>query len=127
MLVPNQSSLAGKLTIGDIVGIYYPNSSHHVDAFYESAIGINGDGRAMTKGYIKRDGSGKFMKGKDSFPVMGDAWKGGRIWSSNTHVGIVGDIKNNVPIIFHNIGGTVYADPIGKLKGGGKIMWIKGT
>ena len=43
----------------------------------------------------------------------------------NTHVGIVGAIKNGVPLIFHNIGGDVYSDPYNKLRGGGKIVWVK--
>ena len=43
----------------------------------------------------------------------------------NTHVGIVGAKKNNEPIIFHNIEGAVYADPVNKIKNGGRIAWIR--
>ena len=34
----------------------------------------------------------------------------------NTHVGIVGAMKNSNPIIFHNVEGKVYADPIDRIK-----------
>jgi hypothetical protein len=48
----------------------------------------------------------------------------------NTHLGIVGAIKNGKPIIFHNIPasktvGQVWADPIDKIHGGGKIVWAR--
>lgn len=43
----------------------------------------------------------------------------------NTHVGIVGAMKNSNPIIFHNIEGKVYADPIDKIKNGGRIAWVR--
>jgi uncharacterized protein YijF (DUF1287 family) len=44
------------------------------------------------------------------------------LWGLNTHVGIVGSIKDGVPLIFHNITGTVRAEPASKLR----IMWVKG-
>lgn len=124
-LVPNQSSLKSKLSKGDIVGIYYPPSSHHVEAFYQSATGKDGKGNPISPSYIKTDSNGNFVKGSDGYPKLGKTWQSGRIWSPNTHLGVVGDVKNGTPIIFHNIGGTVWADPLGSLQGGGKIMWIK--
>jgi hypothetical protein len=126
-LIPNQSSLSSKLVKGDIVGIYYPSSSHHVEAFYQAATGKDGKGNSITPSYVVTDSSGKFVMGPTGFPKLGKTWNSGRLWSMNTHLGIVGEVKNGVPIIFHNIGGTVYADPIGKLQGDGKIMWIKST
>jgi hypothetical protein len=30
-----------------------------------------------------------------------------------------------VPIIFHNIGGQVFADPYNNIKGGSRIAWVK--
>jgi hypothetical protein len=123
-LVPNQSSLKGSLAKGDIVGIYYPKSSHHVEAFYQAVTGKDGKGNSITPSYVKTAGN-SMVKGSNGYPELGKTWAGGRIWSMNTHLGIVGDIKNGVPIIFHNIGGTVWADPLGKLQGDGKIMWIK--
>jgi len=123
-LIPNQSSLKGSLAKGDIVGIYYPSSSHHVEAFYQAATGKDGKGNSITPSYVKTAGN-SMVKGSDGYPKLGKTWNSGRIWSLNTHLGIVGEIKNGVPIIFHNIGGTVWADPLGKLQGDGKIMWIK--
>jgi hypothetical protein len=124
-LIPNQSSLSSKLVKGDIVGIYYPASSHHVEAFYQAATGKDGKGNNITPSYAVTDSSGKFVPGIGGYPKLGKTWNSGRLWSMNTHLGIVGEVKNGVPIIFHNIGGTVYADPLGKLQGDGKIMWIK--
>ncbi len=49
----------------------------------------------------------------------------GDAWGMNTHVGIVGAIKNGTPIIFHNIHGNVYADPKEKLKDNGKVVWVR--
>ena len=49
----------------------------------------------------------------------------GDAWGMNTHVGIVGAIKNGTPIIFHNIHGSVYADPKGLIQGGGKVVWVR--
>jgi hypothetical protein len=38
---------------------------------------------------------------------------------------VVGTIKDGVPIIFHNIGGQVFADPYNNIKGGSRIAWVK--
>jgi len=97
---------AQDLKIDDVVGIYYPPSDHHEEAFYQAG-----------KTYFIKDPSGNLKKG-------GDISKG-KGFGMNTHVGIVGAIKNGVPLIFHNIGGDVYSDPYNKLRGGGKIAWIK--
>ena len=55
----------------------------------------------------------------------GDEIKKGKGWGMNTHVGIVGAIDNGVPIIFHNIGSQVWADPYNNLKGDSRIAWVK--
>ena len=49
----------------------------------------------------------------------------GDAWGMNTHVGIVGAIKNGTPIIFHNIHGDVYADPKGLICDGGRVVWVR--
>ena len=97
---------ASDLKVDDIVGIYYPPSSHHEEAFYEAG-----------KNYFIKDASGKLVKGK--------TLTNGKGFGMNTHVGIVGAIKNGVPLVFHNITGSVFSDPYNKLKDGGKIVWIK--
>lgn len=97
---------AGDLKVDDIVGIYYPPSSHHEEAFYEAG-----------KNYFVKDKSGNLVKGK--------TLSGGKGFGMNTHVGIVGAIKGGIPLIFHNLTGSVFSDPYNKIKNGGKITWIK--
>lgn len=104
-LTINQPS-ASTLKVDDVVGIYYPPSSHHEEAFYEAG-----------KNYFIKDKSGKFVAGK--------TLSGGKGFGMNTHVGIVGAIKDGVPLIFHNINGTVFSDPYNKLYRDGKIAWVK--
>lgn len=94
------------LKVDDVVGIYYPPSSHHEEAFYEAG-----------KPYFIKDINGNLM--------MGDTIKKGKGFGMNTHVGIVGAIKDGVPLVFHNIKGNVFSDPYDKLKDGGKIAWVK--
>ena len=43
----------------------------------------------------------------------------------NTHIGIVIAIKDDVPIILHEIEGTGIAEPYDKLGKGAKIVWVK--
>jgi len=97
---------ASNLKVDDIVGIYYPASGHHEEAFHQAG-----------KPYFVSDGKGGWKKG--------NTISSGRGFGLNTHVGIVGAVKNGVPLIFHNISGDVYSDPYDKLRGGGKIAWIK--
>lgn len=103
-LMKNVSS--SDLKVDDIVGIYYPPSSHHEEAFHEAG-----------KPYFIKDSKGDWKKG--------NTISGGKGFGLNTHVGIVGGIKNGVPLIFHNISGNVYSDPYDKIRGNGEIVWIK--
>ena len=103
--IPSQSSFKG-LNTGDVVGIYYPPSGYHEKAFH-----------AAGKPYFVKDSKGQWQKG--------NTIKRGEGFGMNTHVGIVAFQKDGVPLVVHNIGGTVYSDPYNALKGGGKIMWIR--
>lgn len=103
-LIPKIS--ASDLKPGDIVGIYYPESGYHEAAFYEAG-----------KPYFVKDSKGQWQKGTTIQKGQG--------FGMNTHVGIVAFEKDGVPLVVHNIGGTVYSDPWDKLKGNGKIMWIR--
>ncbi|NBP03181.1 MAG: hypothetical protein EBU90_24370 [Proteobacteria bacterium] len=87
-LVPKTPSV--KPQIGDIVGIFWPDSGFHELALY---------------------------RGKKNENLCG--------WSPNTHVGIVGAIKDGVPIVFHNVHSQVYADPYNNMVKNAKIAWIK--
>lgn len=97
---------ASDLKPGDVVGIYYPESGYHEFAFHEAA-----------KPYFVKDSKGQWQKGTTIQKGQG--------FGMNTHVGIVAFEKDGVPLVVHNIGGTVYSDPWDKLKGNGKIMWIR--
>jgi len=88
------------LKVDDVVGIYYPPSTNHEKAF-------------------KNAGKNYFVNGDPKQP--GKTLKGGRGFSFNTHVGIVGAIKNGTPIVFHNVHGTVYSEPASNLQ----ITWVK--
>lgn len=103
-LIPQIS--ASDLKPGDVVGIYYPESGYHETAFYEAG-----------KPYFVKDSKGQWQKGTTIQKGQG--------FGMNTHVGIVAFEKNGVPLVVHNISGTVYSDPWDKLRGGGKIMWIR--
>jgi hypothetical protein len=157
-----------KLKLGDVVGIFYPPSSWHEYAFYESGkpyfVDQNGSGLKKTNRKVscsttenpelcsydvlvtqasindncddiniklKEDGqTGKNTKAalalcKTSTKKAGNTISGGDAWGMNTHVGIVGAVKDGVPLIFHNIHGQVYSDPANRLEGGGKIAWVR--
>ena len=101
------------LKLGDVVGIYYPPSKYHEYAFYRA-----GEPYFTTKSF-------DITKKVPFEKVPGKTITGGKGWGMNTHVGVVGAIKNGVPLIFHNIHGQVYADPPSKLHDGGKIAWVK--
>lgn len=103
-LVPSSPSTTLKLD--DIVGIYYPKSGYHEKAFYDAG-----------KPYFTEGPNGKMVPGKTI--------KSGKGWGMNTHLGIVGAVKDGVPIIFHNIHGQVYADPVGNLRDGGRVAWVR--
>jgi len=100
---------ASVLKVNDVVGIYYPKSKYHEKAFYQSA--------TFGKGYFVRKGIFDWEKGSTI--------QSGKGFGFNTHVGIVGAIKDGVPLIFHNIHGQVYSDPYNKLRDDAKITWVK--
>jgi peptidoglycan hydrolase-like protein with peptidoglycan-binding domain len=115
-LAPNIT--AADLKKDDIVGIYYPKSPNHEIAFFEAALsGYKPNELPAGKGYFIKDGKGGWKKGRTI--------SGGVGFGMNTHLGIVGAIKDGVPLVFHNVNGQVYSDPYNALYGGGKIMWIR--
>jgi hypothetical protein len=92
------SGLNPDLKIDDVVGLYYDGSENHEKAFYHG-------GKAW---FVDGGKPGKTIRGGDG-------------WGMNTHIGIVGAIKDGVPLIFHNIGGNVISDPASNLN----IAWVK--
>ena len=106
------------LKIDDVVGIYYPTSSYSEKAFFQAALsGYKPNELPAGRGYFIKDGKGGWKPGTTI--------SGGNAFGMNTHVGVVGAIKDGVPIIFHNISGIVHVDPYNKLVGNGKIMWVR--
>jgi len=99
-LVPAKGKFPN-LKVNDIVGIFHYPSFHHEEAFYEG-------GKAWFK-----DENGK--------KVPGNTIQRGDGWGMNTHLGTVMAIKDGVPLIFHNVGGTPKSDPPSNLR----IAWVK--
>lgn len=98
-----------QLKIDDVVGLFYPPSGHHEEAFMSGS----------------KYGKGYFVKNSQGQDVPGNTLSRGQAWGMNTHVGIVGAMKNGVPIIFHNVHGTVFADPPNKMYNGARVAWVK--
>lgn len=98
-LVPKGKSL--NLKLDDVVGIFYPDSPHHEEAFYQ--------------------GGKNWFTDKDGKKVPGNSLNKGDAWGMNTHVGIVGAIKDGVPLVFHNVNKNVKSDPTSNLR----IGWVK--
>lgn len=115
------------LMLGDVIGIFYPGSKHHEEAFMQAGYKYFTYNGVQIKEF-KRDKVPCLRK-----PILpGKTIQTGKGWGMNTHVGIVGDIQNNIPYIFHNIGidekkdiGIIYADSPNHLKGNGRIAWVK--
>jgi hypothetical protein len=76
------------LKVNDTVGLFYPASSHHEEAFYEG-------------------GTPWFTVDSNGNKVAGNTIKRGDGWGMNTHIGTVAAIKDGVPLIFHNVTGDV--------------------
>lgn len=95
-LVPKMGTYPN-LKPGDYVGIFYPDSTHHEEAFYQG-------------------GEAWFVDGKPGKNI-----KSGNGWGMNTHIGIVAAVKDGIPLVFHNISGNVISDPASKLR----IAWVK--
>jgi hypothetical protein len=95
---PKSSSVnLENLKLGDVVGIYLPSSSNKGRAFCDSA---------------KLDKNGNIIE--KNVPI-------------NTHVGFIGAIKSNRPIVFHNIHGEFRAQPAIDFRTNsspGMIVWV---
>lgn len=131
--VPDQSSFS-QLKLGDVVGIYYPSSKHHGEAFFQGAIGLASDGgRAHNGPYFRVDlGNGKSRPweisdlGKNLKILPGNTLKQGERFGFNTHLGFVGaKDPNGEPIIYHSVNGTVNATPLSKMGNNFKLVWAR--
>lgn len=100
LIAQNGQPDPSSLKMGDVVGLYYEPSSHHAEAFI---------GSAEYRLWYPEGKIGKTIVRKR----IGHTF--------NTHVGVVGAIKDGVPLIFHNIHGKLISDPPQNLQ----ITWVK--
>ena len=130
--IPSQSSFKG-LNIGDVVGIYYPKSQHHGEAFFQAATGMSSDGAKVTSGpYFLVDENGKTRPwqlsdiGTNVKIKPGKSLQQGDHFGFNTHLGFVGAKKpNGEPIIYHNVNKNVMATPLSDMGGAFSLVWAR--
>jgi peptidoglycan hydrolase-like protein with peptidoglycan-binding domain len=130
--IPSQSSFKG-LNTGDVVGIYYPSSQHHGEAFFQAATGMSSDGTKVTAGpYFVVDENGKTRPwqisdiGKNVKIKPGKSLQQGEHFGFNTHLGFVGAKKpNGEPIIYHNVSGNILATPLSDMGGKFSLVWAR--
>ena len=130
--IPSQSSFKG-LNTGDVVGIYYPSSQHHGEAFFQGATGMSSDGSKVTSGpYFIVDENGKTRPwaisdiGKNVKIKPGKSLQGGEHFGFNTHLGFVGAKKpDGEPIIYHNVSGDILATPLSQMGGKFSLVWAR--
>lgn len=130
--IPSQSSFKN-LKLGDVVGIYYPYSQHHGEAFFQAATGKSSDGTQVHAGpYFLVNENGKLRKwttndlGKNLKIVPGKSLEQGEHFGFNTHLGFVGAKKpNGEPIVYHSVNGTVLATPLSKMGGTFSLVWAR--
>jgi len=97
-----KNSPNSKPSLGDKVGLFNLGSGYHETALWDMAE-LNG----------LRDGN-----------EIND-FSTSDIGPFNTHVGVVAAVKNGVPIIYHNVHGTVHMDPWNKIYKDNIIVWTK--
>jgi len=130
--IPSQSSFKG-LKTGDVVGIFYPPSSHHGEAFFQGATGMSSDGTKVTSGpYFVVEENGKTRPwqlsdiGKNVKIKPGKSLQQGEHFGFNTHLGFVGAKKpNGEPIIYHNVNGNVMATPLSDMGNTFSLVWAR--
>lgn len=141
--IPPQMALARIMKLGDIVGLYYEDSHNFVKAFREAATRttVDASGTVVTAAadgpfFKKEDGKwrpGDTILGKKDPVVISTKSKArgktlGKGFGMNTHLGFVGALNNGEPIIFHQVYGQVYAEPLRYVASDEskiKVMWIK--
>jgi len=87
--------------VGDVVGLFYPRSSHHGQTNY-SIIDPGG-----------------YRDDKEAYKQLTN--------TRNTHVGLVSDVIDGIPYISHNISGTVHVDPLTSMgsKSTTRPVWVR--
>mgnify|MGYP003650656129 CR=1 FL=1 len=96
-----------KLSLGTVVGLYYPQSTNHSIAFFEAATEGNFFVTEKGKKWTK-----EMMGQKIKFLPSEGFSEGSKSFGMNTHLGFVGATYKGEPIIFHNVHGDVRATPL---------------
>jgi murein DD-endopeptidase MepM/ murein hydrolase activator NlpD len=133
--IPNQPSLKSQLNLGDVVGLYWANSGYFTTAFFEGATGhyqdeTVGPHRAAAGPYfINSDTGNKWTRddlGKGVTFVPGRTLLAGGGFGMNTHLGFVGAMYEGEPVIFHQVYGHVWAEPLSSIDTSRMaILWAK--
>jgi len=123
-LIPSAATIAAVMQLGDIVGIFHQESSHHGEALFDGATACS-----LARRSPPSVPPGAFVDGNKpwDYSMLGQDKKFtvSKPFGLNTHVGLVGAIHNSRPIVFHNINGTVYACYADKMTSKDFPMWVK--
>ena len=130
--VPPQSTFSN-LNQNDVVGLFYPRSEHHSEAFFQAATGMLPDGRKPYEGPYFRVKEGNTTRkwepkdlGKKVEIVPGNYLMKGDHFGFNTHLGFVGGkTPEGEPIIFHNVSGEILATPLSDMGKKFSIIWAR--
>lgn len=127
-MIPDQS-IFSNLALGDVVGLYYDESSNFTKAFYEGATGkylMGDEGKAHPTYFV--DGVGNWWapdaKGQTVEFFPGKTLSSGNGFGMNTHIGVVGAMHNGIPIIYHNVHKSVHATGLNAMSSNDTaILW----
>ncbi len=133
--IPNQASLKSQLNLGDIVGLYWANSQFFHYCFFEGATGYISRGESKgvkpARGpYFVNSNAGRKWTwddvGKDvTFTPRRRLLDGGG-FGMNTHLGFVGATYKGEPVIFHQVYGHVWAEPLSSIDTNRMaVLWSK--
>ena len=115
-LVPSQEEIKSQLSLGDIVGLYNKSST-----FFSTAVHAAGAGRFYNpKTNEQSDDKMQPMVMWEPNPLL----NAGTGFGMNTHLGFVGAMLDNTPIIFHNIHNEVFATPV-TTSSDYPVLWAK--
>jgi len=123
-LIPSAGTIAAAMSLGDVVGIFHQESSHHGEALFDGATA-----GSLARRFAPSVPPGAFVDGNKpwDYPMLGQDknFVVNRPFGLNTHVGFVGAIHNGRPIVCHNISGNVYACYADSMTSKDFPIWVK--
>jgi hypothetical protein len=123
-MVPEKAPWGG-LKLGDVVGLWFDPSDWTAKVFWAGARGYDVSGNKLGGPYfITKEGKpwDETMLKKQIRFYPGRTINSGKIFGMNTHIGFVGGLRDNEPIVFHNIHGAVFATPLSKMRKDSNMM-----